>query len=76
MAPHIDKEVGHPAYHRVLLKLSGEVFGGGDVGVDPVVVKGIAMQIADAVHDDLAETWAPFAARFADVVQAHAPQVA
>ena len=26
------------AYHRVLLKLSGEVFGGGKVGVDPDVV--------------------------------------
>lgn len=31
---------------------------------------------ADAVHDDLAETWAPFAARFAELVRAHAPQVA
>jgi uridylate kinase len=53
VSPHIDTEVGHPAYHRVLLKLSGEVFGGGDVGVDPVVVKGIAEQIAAAVHDDV-----------------------
>lgn len=34
---------------RVLLKLSGEVFGGGDVGVDPATVRGIAEQIA-AVH--------------------------
>ncbi|ANS80687.1 Uridine monophosphate kinase [Serinicoccus hydrothermalis] len=33
---------------RVLLKLSGEAFGGGHVGVDPDVVKGIAHQIADA----------------------------
>ena len=38
------------AYHRVLLKLSGEVFGGGRVGVDPVVVKGIAGEIADVVR--------------------------
>jgi uridylate kinase len=38
------------AYHRVLLKLSGEVFGGGRVGVDPVVVKGIAREIADVVR--------------------------
>lgn len=53
MSPHVDTEVGHPAYRRVLLKLSGEVFGGGDVGVDPVVVKGIAEQIASAVHDDI-----------------------
>jgi uridylate kinase len=34
----------------VLLKLSGEVFGGGKVGVDPIVVKGIAGQIADVVR--------------------------
>ena len=33
---------------RVLLKLSGEVFGGGSVGLDPKVVAGIAQQIADA----------------------------
>ncbi|MFD5821172.1 UMP kinase [Nesterenkonia xinjiangensis] len=31
---------------RVLLKLSGEVFGGGSVGVDPATVRGIAEQIA------------------------------
>ncbi|MBW8750231.1 MAG: UMP kinase [Propionibacteriales bacterium] len=33
-------------YHRVLLKLSGEVFGGGKVGVDPDVVATIAREIA------------------------------
>ena len=33
---------------RVLLKLSGEAFGGGAVGLDPDVVKGIAHQIAAA----------------------------
>ena len=38
------------AYKRVLLKLSGEVFGGGRVGVDPVVVEGIAREIADVVR--------------------------
>ncbi len=38
------------AYHRVLLKLSGEVFGGGRVGVDPHVVDGIAAEIADVVR--------------------------
>lgn len=36
-------------YKRVLLKLSGEVFGGGKVGVAPAVVRGIAQQIAKAV---------------------------
>ena len=35
-------------YKRVLLKLSGEVFGGGRVGVDPDVVQSIARQIAEA----------------------------
>jgi uridylate kinase len=34
-------------YTRVMLKLSGEVFGGGSVGVDPVVVHGLAAQIAE-----------------------------
>ena len=38
------------AYKRVLLKLSGEVFGGGRVGVDPGVVEGIAREIADVVR--------------------------
>jgi uridylate kinase len=33
-------------YKRVLLKLSGEVFGGGKVGVDPDVVAKIAREIA------------------------------
>ena len=34
---------------RVLLKLSGEVFGGGAVGIDPDVVHMIARQIAEVV---------------------------
>jgi uridylate kinase len=38
------------AYRRVLLKLSGEVFGGGRVGVDPEVVSGIAREIAAVVR--------------------------
>ncbi|MCL1838783.1 MAG: UMP kinase [Propionibacteriaceae bacterium] len=37
-------------YKRVLLKLSGEAFGGGNVGVDPDVVDSIARQVADVVH--------------------------
>jgi uridylate kinase len=36
-------------YRRVLLKLGGEMFGGGSVGVDPPVVQGVARQIADVV---------------------------
>ncbi len=34
---------------RVLLKLSGEVFGGGKIGLDPEVIAGVAKQIAEAV---------------------------
>ncbi len=34
-------------YTRVMLKLSGEVFGGGGIGVDPDVVAGLAKQIAE-----------------------------
>ncbi len=37
-------------YSRVLLKLSGEAFGGGQVGVDPDVVASIARQLADVVN--------------------------
>jgi uridylate kinase len=38
------------AYKRVLLKLSGAVFGGGKIGVDPDVVNGIAREIADVMR--------------------------
>lgn len=37
-------------YKRVLLKLSGEVFGGGNVGVDPDVVQKIAREVADVAE--------------------------
>ncbi|GAA3806004.1 UMP kinase [Nocardioides panacisoli] len=37
-------------YRRVLLKLSGEVFGGGNLGVDPDVVQGVAKEIASVVE--------------------------
>lgn len=45
-----DTEVAPPSYRRVLLKLSGEVFGGGGIGVDPTVVASIAQQIAEVVR--------------------------
>ncbi|WP_370290088.1 UMP kinase [Nocardioides sp.] len=38
-----------PGYQRVLLKLSGEVFGGGRVGVDPDVVQAIAREVKAVV---------------------------
>ena len=37
-------------YRRVLLKLGGEMFGGGKIGVDPDVVHTVASQIADVVR--------------------------
>jgi uridylate kinase len=37
-------------YKRVLLKLSGEVFGGGEVGVDPDVVQKVALEIKAVVE--------------------------
>jgi uridylate kinase len=38
-------------YHRVLLKLSGEVFGGGKVGVDLDVVQRVAREIAAVANE-------------------------
>lgn len=40
-----------PARRRVLLKLSGEAFGGGQLGVNPDVVQGIARQIAEGASE-------------------------
>ncbi|KNX39391.1 UMP kinase [Luteipulveratus halotolerans] len=44
------RETDRTTYTRVLLKLSGEVFGGGRIGLDPDVVKDIAQQIAAAAR--------------------------
>ena len=49
--------ISHPIHHdetgrrRVLLKLSGEVFGGGEVGISTEVVRSIAKQIAATVGE-------------------------
>jgi uridylate kinase len=42
---------GTARYRRVILKLSGEVFGGGSLGVDPDVVSRLAGQIAVVVRE-------------------------
>jgi uridylate kinase len=47
----VTHDAPHPTYQRVLLKLSGEVLGGGRVGLDPDVVREIAEQIAEAVKE-------------------------
>ncbi|WP_205859388.1 UMP kinase [Phycicoccus flavus] len=49
MAPRAESTGDRP--RRVLLKLSGEMFGGGKLGVDPEVVRGVARQIAEAVRE-------------------------
>jgi uridylate kinase len=42
-------EIAPKHWNRVLLKLGGEMFGGGQVGLDPDVVQDVARQIADVV---------------------------
>lgn len=48
MADLTDSRTG---YRRVLLKLGGEMFGAGRVGLDPDVVQAVARQIAEVVRD-------------------------
>ena len=47
----LDDAGAAPRYNRVLLKLSGEVFGNGRLGVDPDVVHRLAGQIAVVVRE-------------------------
>jgi len=49
-AQHVDSPASDTGLKRVLLKLSGEVFGGGRIGIDPDVVNGIAHQVAEAAR--------------------------
>lgn len=44
-----EQTTGNP--RRVLLKLSGEAFGGGAVGIDTHVIRRIAKEIVPAVHE-------------------------
>ena len=51
---HFSSHAMHPVRtdrRRVLLKLSGEVFGGGSVGVNPDIVASIAKQIVPTVPE-------------------------
>jgi len=45
----VDRNEASHGYRRVMLKLGGEMFGGGEVGVDPDVVQTVARQIAAVV---------------------------
>ena len=49
-APAASAPTDGNGYRRVLLKLSGEAFGGGSVGVDGGIVHRIAKQLAEVVH--------------------------
>jgi uridylate kinase len=48
-APTAFQPADHSGYDRVLLKLSGETFGGGNVGVDADIVRSIAEQLAEVI---------------------------
>ena len=52
--PGPGRAAGRSKYSRVLLKLGGEMFGGGQVGLDPDVVAQVARQIAEVVRDGVA----------------------
>src|ERR1700745_1012080 len=47
----VSRSAGRSKYSRGLLKLGGEMFGGGQVGLDPDVVAQVARQIAEVVRD-------------------------
>jgi uridylate kinase len=49
-SPAAETDLPAPRYERVLLKLSGEVFGNGNLGVDPDVVARLAAQIDEVVR--------------------------
>lgn len=47
----IQRSTDRRPFNRVMLKLGGEMFGGGHVGVDPTVVKKVARQIAEVAEE-------------------------
>ena len=47
----VDDTSSGKRFNRVLLKLSGEAFGGGKIGIDPDVVNGIAHQVSEAIAE-------------------------
>jgi uridylate kinase len=51
LAAELEPERREGRYRRVLLKLSGEVFGAGQLGVDPDVVSRLADEIAVVVRE-------------------------
>ena len=53
MSQSVQDDIGAPAARRVLLKLSGEMFGGGAVGLDADVVARIAREVAVAVREGI-----------------------
>jgi uridylate kinase len=67
-APH-----QHHRHRRVLLKLSGEVFGGGKVGLSPDVVRSVAKQIAQSVREGI-ETRVQTAITMGQVAEPYIPR--
>jgi uridylate kinase len=47
ISPASDHPAGQPVYHRIILKLSGEVLKGGDDVIDPGVAENIAREVAE-----------------------------
>jgi uridylate kinase len=50
-APRLRVQAEALPYRRVVVKLSGEVFGGGRLGVDPDVVSRLAAELGTVVHE-------------------------
>lgn len=47
MVDEVAEQSSRGGFKRVMLKLGGEMFGGGQVGIDPDVVENVAKQIAE-----------------------------
>lgn len=51
MPEPLQRATGRRPFRRVMLKLGGEMFGDGQVGVDPAVVSRVARQIAEVARN-------------------------
>ena len=51
MVDEVAEQSSRGGFKRVMLKLGGEMFGGGQVGIDPDVVENVAKQIAEVSNN-------------------------
>ena len=51
MVDEVAEQSSRNGFKRVMLKLGGEMFGGGQVGIDPDVVENVAKQIAEVSNN-------------------------